>query len=44
MRDSYGNEVSLPAYLNQGGILYPSSDFELQIYTRLPADLQANRF
>jgi hypothetical protein len=32
------------AYLNQGGILYPTSDFELQIYTRLPIDLQANRF
>ena len=32
------------AYLNQGGILYPTSDFQLQIYTRLPIDLQANRF
>jgi tetratricopeptide (TPR) repeat protein len=32
------------AYLNQGGILYPTSDFELQIYTRLPIDLQAIRF
>jgi len=32
------------AYLNQGGILYPTSDFKLQIYTRLPIDLQANRF
>ena len=32
------------AYLNQGGILYPTSEFELQIYTRLPIDLQASRF
>jgi len=32
------------AYLNQGGILYPTSDFQLQIYTRLPIDLQASRF
>jgi len=32
------------AYLNQGGILYPTSEFELQIYTRLPADLQVSRF
>jgi hypothetical protein len=32
------------AYLNQGSILYPTSDFQLQIYTRLPIDLQANRF
>ncbi len=32
------------AYLNQGGVLYPTSDFQLQIYTRLPIDLQANRF
>ncbi len=32
------------AYLNQGGILYPTSDFQLQIYTRLPTDLEAVRF
>jgi len=32
------------AYLNQGGILYPTSDFQLQIYTRLPIDLEAVRF
>jgi tetratricopeptide (TPR) repeat protein len=32
------------AYLNQGGILYPTSDFQLQIYTRLPINLQASRF
>jgi len=32
------------AYLNQGGVLYPTSDFQLQIYTRLPIDLEAVRF
>jgi tetratricopeptide (TPR) repeat protein len=32
------------AYLNQGGILYPTSEFQLQIYTRLPVDMEAARF
>jgi len=32
------------AYLNQRGVLYPSSEFQLQVYTRLPIDLEASRF
>ncbi len=32
------------AFLNQRGILYPASDFELQIYNRIPKDLKVRRF
>jgi tetratricopeptide (TPR) repeat protein len=32
------------AYLNQRGVLYPASDFELQIYSRLPIDPEASSF
>ncbi len=32
------------AFLNQRGILYPESEFELQIYNRIAVDLEAVRF
>jgi tetratricopeptide (TPR) repeat protein len=32
------------AYLNQRGILYPQAGFQLQIYNRLPLDLEALNF
>ncbi len=32
------------AYLNQRGVLYPTSTFEMQIYSRLPIDPQAPSF
>jgi Tfp pilus assembly protein PilF len=32
------------AYLNQRGILYPQDGFALQIYNRLPVDLQSRSF
>jgi tetratricopeptide (TPR) repeat protein len=32
------------AYLNQRAILYPTKPFELQLYGRIPLDLEATRF
>ena len=32
------------AFLNQKGILYPGIEFEIQIYNRLPVDLEASHF